>query len=286
MSDRVLVMRRGTLERRARARRRQRRSHPGSGRGSRAPVRRGPPCTRCRPIRVEAALGLVILALARSAGRGGAEVLRAREPRRPRPREPAGAHRRDRRDARDPRPARSTSRSDPRSRCAASLPGRSRRGRADARVVAWSRSRIGAAIGAVNGLLVAWLHIPSIVVTLAAMVALRDGLRWITEGAWVQNLPASFQWFGLTQQAYPVVAVGIAVLLCVLTAWTLRSTRAGRVVFATGSNAEAARLAAIDTAAVRVSRVRRSPACSRRSPRSSTRCDSRRCRRTPVWASR
>ena len=111
----------------------------------------------------------------------------------------------------------------------------------------------GAAIGAVNGLLVAWLHIPSIVVTLAAMVALRDGLRWITEGAWVQNLPASFQWFGLTQQAYPLVAVGTAALLAVLTAWTLRSTRAGRTMFATGSNAEAARLAAIDTASVRAS---------------------------------
>jgi len=109
----------------------------------------------------------------------------------------------------------------------------------------------GAAIGAVNGLLVAWLRIPSIVVTLAAMVALRDGLRWITEGAWVQNLPASFQWFGLTQQAYPLVAVGTAALLAVLTAWTLRSTRVGRIMFATGSNAEAARLAAIDTASVR-----------------------------------
>ena len=45
------------------------------------------------------------------------------------------------------------------------------------------------------------------------MVALRDGLRWITEGAWVQNLPASFQWFGLSQRAYPFVAVGIAAAL-------------------------------------------------------------------------
>ena len=35
-------------------------------------------------------------------------------------------------------------------------------------------------------------RIPSIVVTLATMVALRDGLRWITQGAWVQDLPAGF----------------------------------------------------------------------------------------------
>ena len=57
----------------------------------------------------------------------------------------------------------------------------------------------GAALGAINGALVAWVRIPSIVVTLATMVALRDGLRWATEGAWVQDLPPGFQWFGLTQ---------------------------------------------------------------------------------------
>src|SRR5882724_8676890 len=48
---------------------------------------------------------------------------------------------------------------------------------------------IGAACGALNGALVAYVRIPSIVVTLAAMVAVRDGLRWMTQGAWVQNLP-------------------------------------------------------------------------------------------------
>jgi rhamnose transport system permease protein len=56
---------------------------------------------------------------------------------------------------------------------------------------------IGCLLGAINGALVARLNIPSIVVTLAAMVALRDGLRWATEGRWVQGLPRSFQWFGL-----------------------------------------------------------------------------------------
>jgi len=38
----------------------------------------------------------------------------------------------------------------------------------------------GALMGALNGALVAYVRIPSIVVTLAAMVALRDGLRWVT----------------------------------------------------------------------------------------------------------
>ncbi|HVF27830.1 MAG TPA: ABC transporter permease, partial [Pyrinomonadaceae bacterium] len=60
---------------------------------------------------------------------------------------------------------------------------------------------VGALLGAINGALVARLGIPSIVVTLATMVALRDALRWATEGSWVQNLPATFQWFGLGQAA-------------------------------------------------------------------------------------
>src|SRR3954469_1913678 len=50
----------------------------------------------------------------------------------------------------------------------------------------------GAAMGALNGALVAYLRIPSIVVTLATMAALRDGLRWATQGAWIQELPSGF----------------------------------------------------------------------------------------------
>src|SRR5882762_1414503 len=40
---------------------------------------------------------------------------------------------------------------------------------------------IGAAMGAVNGFLVGRLGLPSIIVTLAMLVAWRDGLRWTTE---------------------------------------------------------------------------------------------------------
>ena len=73
----------------------------------------------------------------------------------------------------------------------------------------------GALLGAINGALVAWARIPSIVVTLAAMVALRDALRWVTQGAWgLRNMPA------------------------------------GRAVYAVGSNENAARLAGIDAARV------------------------------------
>jgi rhamnose transport system permease protein len=106
---------------------------------------------------------------------------------------------------------------------------------------------IGGMIGAANGALVAYVRIPSIVVTLASMVALRDALRWQTQGAWVQDLPQSFQWLGLSQAAYPFMAIALVLFLIVLLGWGLRNSGAGRSVYATGSNSEAARLAGFDT---------------------------------------
>ena len=103
----------------------------------------------------------------------------------------------------------------------------------------------GAAMGLCNGLLIARLGIPSIVVTLATMVALRDGLRWTTQGRWVQDLPPNFQWGGLGQTAGEVLMLAIAAALVLAFAWALANLRAGRAVYATGSDAEAARLAGI-----------------------------------------
>jgi rhamnose transport system permease protein len=108
----------------------------------------------------------------------------------------------------------------------------------------------GALMGALNGVLVAWGRIPSIVVTLATMVALRDALRWSTEGAWVQDLPPDFHWFGLSRTGSQVVTCVIAAALVAGAAWALRHTAAGRAVYATGSDQNAARLAGIDPARV------------------------------------
>jgi rhamnose transport system permease protein len=81
-------------------------------------------------------------------------------------------------------------------------------------------------------------------------VALRDGLRWVTQGAWVQDLPAGFQWFGLSQGAYPFVACAIVVALQGGLGWAMRNLAAGRAVYATGSNEPAARLAGLNTARI------------------------------------
>ncbi|MCI0718184.1 MAG: ABC transporter permease [Acidobacteria bacterium] len=105
---------------------------------------------------------------------------------------------------------------------------------------------IGATMGAVNGLLVGWLRLPSIIVTLAMLVAWRDALRWVTEGRWVQNLPPNFQWFGLGQTLGQWFIVVIALAVLVGFSWALRNLGAGRAIYAVGSDAEAARLAGIE----------------------------------------
>jgi rhamnose transport system permease protein len=121
-------------------------------------------------------------------------------------------------------------------------------------VVAGATMLVGGACGAFNGLFVAGLGLPSIVVTLATMAVLKEGLLWWRQGEFVRELPTSFQWFGLNQKLagqflglgfgqWLIVLIALAVFC--LFAWGLRHLAAGRAVYATGSDPEAARLAGI-----------------------------------------
>ena len=103
----------------------------------------------------------------------------------------------------------------------------------------------GGALGAINGVLVARLGLPSIVVTLATMVIWRESLRYAREGEFVRNLPQGFQWFGQGQKAGQWIVVAIAIAVFAAFAWGLRYMAALRFVYATGSDPEAARLAGI-----------------------------------------
>ncbi|MEN9813487.1 MAG: Ribose transport system permease protein RbsC, partial [Verrucomicrobiota bacterium] len=108
---------------------------------------------------------------------------------------------------------------------------------------------LGTALGALNGLLVASLGLPSIVVTLATMVTWREGLRWWRQGAFV-NLPDGLQWLGLSQTAGQWTLIAAALGLLALLALASRHLAAGRHLYAVGSDAEAARLAGIRPGAV------------------------------------
>jgi rhamnose transport system permease protein len=112
-------------------------------------------------------------------------------------------------------------------------------------VVALGTLAAGSAFGAVNGVLVARFGLPSIVVTLATLVMGRESLRYMREGQFVRDMPSGFQWFGAGQAAGQWLIVAIALLVFAAFAWGLRHLAAGRAVYATGSDPEAARLAGI-----------------------------------------
>ncbi len=102
----------------------------------------------------------------------------------------------------------------------------------------------GVLMGAFNGAMVAWLGLPSIVVTLATMVTWQEALRLWQQGR-LLNLPDGIQWFGLGQTTGQTLVIAIALALLILAAWGMKHLKAGRSLYATGSDAEAARLAGI-----------------------------------------
>jgi rhamnose transport system permease protein len=112
-------------------------------------------------------------------------------------------------------------------------------------MVAAGTAAVGLAMGAFNGLLVAYLNVPSIVATLATLVVWREAKRWWNQGEMIRNLRPDFQWFGLGQGIGQWALVVIALVIFVAFALGLRYLAAGRRVYAVGSDQEAARLAGI-----------------------------------------
>lgn len=103
----------------------------------------------------------------------------------------------------------------------------------------------GALMGALNGLLVAYLRLPSIVVTLATMVTWQEALRLWQQGR-LLNLPQGIQWFGMSQAQGQATVIGLTFVLLIVLAWAMKNMAAGRSIYAVGSDAEAARLAGIN----------------------------------------
>jgi len=107
----------------------------------------------------------------------------------------------------------------------------------------------GALMGALNGCLVAWMRLPSIVVTLATMVTGAEVLRLFQQGKFV-NLSPGVQWFGLSQLGGQLALLGVGGALLALASYLLKNSSGGRHVYAVGSDSEAARLSGINPSLV------------------------------------
>jgi simple sugar transport system permease protein/ribose transport system permease protein len=105
----------------------------------------------------------------------------------------------------------------------------------------------GAAIGAINGLLVARLRIPSMIATLA-MGPIALGLNYAYDGgdSIYAPMPDNFYYIA-TGRLFSVVPVPIVIALTIVMIFyvLLNWTRLGRTIVATGSNIQASRLSGI-----------------------------------------
>lgn len=121
---------------------------------------------------------------------------------------------------------------------------------------------IGALLGLVNGVLVTWLRLPSMIVTIGTLTLYRGGLLAFVGTERVRDLPAQMKEFARAQIFTTTsvgrtvslhVAVGIVLVLAVLLALALRHLWWGRYVYAIGDDEEAAARMGVRVDAIRTS---------------------------------
>jgi ribose/xylose/arabinose/galactoside ABC-type transport system permease subunit len=111
---------------------------------------------------------------------------------------------------------------------------------------------VGAAAGLVNGLLVTKTRMPSFIATLATMSVLGGLTLEISQGNPVGVSDYNFQNIGQSNIAGVPAPVWIMAAVFVLFGILLARTRYGRYVYATGDNAEAAKLSGISVDRVKI----------------------------------
>lgn len=105
---------------------------------------------------------------------------------------------------------------------------------------------VGTLVGAVNGLLVAYLKLSAFVATLATMTTV-GGLAFIvTNGTTVYGMPEDFFWIGQARPLGIPMPIFFAVIAAIIVWVVLRLTVQGRRWYAVGGNAEVARLSGVN----------------------------------------
>lgn len=103
---------------------------------------------------------------------------------------------------------------------------------------------VGAGIGAFIGFLVAYLRIPSIVVTLGMLSIIKGILIIWTAGERVTDMPADYHLSQMRPLGIPMPIIIMVALTIVVVLW-MRYSATGRAFYALGGNAEAARLSGL-----------------------------------------
>lgn len=110
---------------------------------------------------------------------------------------------------------------------------------------------IGLSVGLLNGLIVAYLRVPSIIATLGMLLSVNGAAMMWSGGSPRGYLPDNFRMFGrFVFRDVPLIgafplAVAVLIVIVALAAWALHGTVFGRRVFAIGDNPRAAELAGV-----------------------------------------
>lgn len=117
---------------------------------------------------------------------------------------------------------------------------------------------IGVMVGVVNGLVVSYLRVSSIIATLGMMIALNGVAMTWSGGSPRGYLPDSFRFFGRAVlkdipliQILPIAVIVLAVVGALLW-WGMHRMNYGRILHAVGDNPRAARLSAAPVERVRI----------------------------------
>jgi ribose transport system permease protein len=108
---------------------------------------------------------------------------------------------------------------------------------------------VAAAIGMLNGYLVAYIGIPSFMMTLAMLTIARGMSVFVSEGKPIFEVPPVLKQLGsVSSQIFGIPVIGIfAVAVLILGEFVLSYTKFGRYVYMTGANREAAEMSGVNT---------------------------------------
>ena len=117
---------------------------------------------------------------------------------------------------------------------------------------------LGALVGVINGLIVSYLKVPSLIATLGTMIMLNGAAGMWSRGAPRGYLSDSYRFFGRASiQGVPVIVLlPIAVIVLVVVGailwWGMHRTNYGRLLHGVGDNQRSARLAGVPVVRVRI----------------------------------
>ncbi len=117
---------------------------------------------------------------------------------------------------------------------------------------------IGAAVGLINGLVVSYLRVPSLIATLGMMITLNGAAFMWSSGSPRGYLPDTFRFFGrFNIKGMPLIQflpVALIVLVVVGLAlfWLMHRTNLGRLLHAVGDNPRAAQMSGVPVERIRI----------------------------------